>query len=113
VPVSMLAAGDLAYHSSLSSEREGSDGPWVRRIPNPLRVGAQIQWSGRGEPITIGVYDVSGRLLRVIEDSATDDGLRVRWDGRASDGEAMRTGLYLFRIRQGESVWGRRVLVLR
>jgi hypothetical protein len=114
VPVSMLVAGDLAHRSSLAPEEgERSDGPGVRLIPNPLRVGAQIEWGGRRGPITIGVYDVSGRLLRVIEDSATHGDLRVRWDGRTSDGEAMQTGLYLLRIRQGESIWSRRVLVLR
>ena len=85
----------------------------MRRIPNPLRVGAQIEWRGRSGPITIGVYDASGRLLRTIESDATHGGLSIQWDGRTSDGEAIPTGLYLLRIRQGESAWDRRVLILR
>lgn len=97
-----------------ASSQEGSrtDGSWVRRIPNPLRAGAQIEWGGRGGqggPITIAVYDPSGRLLRSIENR---DG-RIRWDGRTSDGDAIPTGIYLLRIRQGEFVWSRRVVILR
>ena len=87
----------------------GSDGSWVSRIPNPLRAGARIESPRRGGPVAIGVYDASGRLLRTLE---SYDGL-IRWDGRASDGRAIPTGLYLLRIRQGESAWSRRVVVLR
>jgi hypothetical protein len=85
----------------------------ARPIPNPLRVGAQIEWSGSGGPIVVGVYDVSGRLLRTFGDGATPGALRFRWDGRTSAGEPMPTGLYLLRVREGASVWGRSVVVLR
>jgi hypothetical protein len=107
-------AGDLTRPSSPEPEEaRRSDGFWVRRIPNPLQVGAQIEWPGRRGPITIGVYDVSGRLLRAIESGATRSDLSIRWDGRTSDGETVPTGLYLLRIQQGESAWGRRVVILR
>jgi hypothetical protein len=105
-PVSMLVASDFTQPSLLAPQQGAS----VRLIPNPLRAGAQIEWSGRSGPIAIGVYDVSGRLLRVIEGAGD---LRIQWDGRTSEGAAMQTGLYLLRIRQGESIWNRKVLVLR
>ena len=54
-----------------------------------------------------------GRLLRTIESGDSPGGLSVQWDGRTSDGEAIPTGLYLLRIRQGGSAWDRRVVILR
>jgi hypothetical protein len=107
------AANDPTRPLSPQDETRRSDGSWVRRIPNPLRVGAQIEWRGRSGPTTIGVYDTQGRLLRTIESGDTPGGLSVQWDGRASNGETIPTGLYLLRIRQGESAWDRRALVLR
>ncbi|MBM3317294.1 MAG: hypothetical protein FJY75_05535, partial [Candidatus Eisenbacteria bacterium] len=86
---------------------------WLRRIPSPLRAGDRIEWSGLGGPVGIGVYDTSGRLLRSIRGSAPHGDLSFIWDGRASDGRAIPTGLYLLRVRQGESAWGRSVIVLR
>jgi len=116
-PLSILATGDVGRPASLSldspEEEARSSGSRTRLIPNPLRVGDPIVWSGGREPVTIGVYDLSGRLLRVIEDGATYGGLRVTWDGRTAAGEKLWTGLYLLRIRQGESVWNRRVLMVR
>lgn len=87
----------------------GPHGSWVPRIPNPLRAGTRIESPLHGGPVTIGVYDASGRLLRTIESY----GGLIRWDGYASDGRAISTGLYLLRIRQGESAWSRSVVVLR
>ncbi len=81
-------------------------------LPNPLRAGMEIRWSARGGPVTIDVYDVAGRLMRTIEPREADGEWRLRWDGRAGNGEALRTGLYLFRVREGDAVWSRRVLVI-
>ncbi len=111
-PVSLLAGGDADRRWLPSPEQDRPDSPGVRLIPNPLRAGAQIEWSATGEPVTIGVYDVSGRLLRTLAGGAAAGDLRVRWDGRAADGEALWTGMYLLRIRQGATVWNRSVLVL-
>jgi hypothetical protein len=94
---------------SQADQVKGSDGSEVRWIPNPLRPGARIVSPRQSGPVTIGIYDASGRLLRAVESS---DGL-IRWDGRASDGRAIPTGSYLLRIRQGQSAWRQRVVVLR
>jgi hypothetical protein len=113
-PILAGGAGDLTRLSPPEPEdTRSSDGAWMRRIPNPLRAGAQFEWRGPGGPITIGVYDASGRLLRAIESGAAPGGLSIRWDGRTSDGQAIPTGMYLLRIRQGESAWDRRVIILR
>ena len=87
----------------------------VRLIPNPLRPGAQLEWQAPagGGPVSIGVYDTSGRLLRTLTSGDAGATLRTAWDGRSSRGEAMATGVYLLRIQQGEQTWGRRVLILR
>lgn len=111
----LSSESDPTGHPPPAPEEAGASGdPGVRLIPNPLSVGSQIEWRGqRSAPITIGIYDVCGRLLRDIEGGGAQGELKLSWDGRASDGRTIPAGLYLFRIRQGGDSWDRRIVVLR
>ncbi len=96
--------------------RTGSDmrsGPDVRLIPNPLQRGDRILWSAREAPLTIGVYDVSGRLVRTLGGRVSQDPARITCDGRSANGSVLPDGLYFLRIRQGDAEWNRRVVVVQ
>ncbi len=109
-PVSTLGGADAARGAGRGAEPDELGG---RLLPNPLRAGDRILWSGGRGPLTIGVYDVCGHLVRILDSRRAQDPARLTWDGRAEDGKAMPTGVYFLRIRQGEAVWNRRVLVVR
>ena len=50
-------------------------------------------------PLTVSVFDLSGRLLRVVHDRGQKSGrLNFSWDGRDDDGQLVPPGIYLYRI---------------
>ena len=52
-------------------------------------------------PVTIGVYDLSGRQIQVIHDGLEANGQYTNktWDGRNEHGELVPPGLYIVRIK--------------
>ncbi len=105
---------DKSYRNGTGANSGQDAGLIMRRsIPNPLRSGSLIEWSAKAAPITMEVYDVGGRLVRVIQDDGRHGGLRAVWDGRTGRGDAMGTGMYLLRITQGGSSWTCKALYIR
>jgi len=48
------------------------------------------------------VYDLSGRIVRTLEDPELETGHHsIVWDGRRENGEVVSAGLYLCRIESG------------
>jgi hypothetical protein len=68
--------------------------------PNPAVVHSVVSIDVPIEqPIVIGVYDVSGRLLKRILDCPLPVGLHhVEWDLRDAAGSRVRPGLYFVRL---------------
>jgi hypothetical protein len=71
--------------------------------PNPFRDAASIAYNlPSAGSVTIGVYDVSGRLVRQVLDGASEAGLHaVQWDGTDASGKAVAAGVYFCRIDAG------------
>jgi zinc metalloprotease ZmpB len=70
--------------------------------PNPSRGdGATLRFAlPRPGPVALGLYDVSGRLVRTLFAGDVPAGERaVRWDGRDERGHAAPAGVYLARLR--------------
>jgi len=73
--------------------------------PNPFGQTSAIQFSVTDTaPIEIAVYDVAGRLVRVLWSGSHAVGPDiVRWDGRDARGERVAAGVYFARLTQGET----------
>jgi hypothetical protein len=81
--------------------------------PDPARSDVHLALSGDaafadGEPLTLIVYDVQGRLVARKETT-----LDYRWDGRRDDGTPATSGLYFMRATQGPSTWTGKLLLRR
>ena len=64
--------------------------------------------------VTLAVYDVAGRLLRVLREGPHDAGrYSAVWDGRSNGGERTASGVYFARLRVGGEVLTRKVVLLR
>lgn len=55
-------------------------------------------------PVSIRVFDVSGRLVRTVMDARTSaqafvEQNAIRWDGRGDNGRTLPPGLYLYQIK--------------
>ncbi|MEO0078024.1 MAG: C25 family cysteine peptidase [candidate division WOR-3 bacterium] len=68
--------------------------------PNPVRRSAALRWqlplAGR---VRLSVYDVSGRVVRVLAEGAMDAGTYfASWDGKDETGRSVAAGTYLFKL---------------
>jgi flagellar hook capping protein FlgD/Big-like domain-containing protein len=73
--------------------------------PNPLNPDAVLSFTTQeSAPVTVRVYDVTGRHVRTITEPATSPGRQsVLIDGRDGTGRRLSSGIYFFRIEAGHS----------
>jgi flagellar hook assembly protein FlgD len=74
-----------------------------------------LQIDTRPGRVVLGIYDVSGRLVRSLVSGAVQESGRhsVEWDGRDVAGAATRTGLYFCRLEAGRESDVRRLVRIR
>jgi hypothetical protein len=87
----------------------------AQNTPNPFNPVTTIGYAipaDAGE-IELAVYDVTGRLVRVLVAGEARPGRReVAWDGRDTAGERVASGVYLVRLTDGRrTVVGKAVLL--
>lgn len=72
-----------------------------QNYPNPFNPSTTIVYSlGASGPVTIRVYDVSGRLVRTLVDGIGSPGPNqtVVWNGRDNSGMPVASGIYFYRL---------------
>ncbi len=84
-------------------------------VPNPFNPATSIGFTlARAGGIRLGVYDLSGRRVRVLASGELPAGEhRVTWDGRDDTGRALSSGLYLLRLSGSGFVDSRRVTLIK
>jgi hypothetical protein len=83
--------------------------------PNPFRSSTQIAFDlpQPGE-VSLKVFDVGGRLVKVIASGTMSAGSHVlSWDGHDDRGSAAPAGVYFSELRAGTSMMRRRVVLIR
>jgi len=55
----------------------------------------------KGKPVTLKIFDLSGSLVRQIEESIPG---QIKWDGKDSNGDIAESGAYVYQIQAGEEV---------
>lgn len=83
--------------------------------PNPFNPSTALAFSvGERSHVTIGVYDVAGRLVSVLVDSEFDPGrYSARWDGRDDAGGCVASGTYFARMSAGSRVFERKMTLIK
>jgi hypothetical protein len=79
-------AGDLKLHAN---------------VPNPFNPNTVIRYElPRSAGVTLSIYDVSGRVLRVLVDSERQGAGEhtVQWDGRDDGDQLVASGVYFYRL---------------
>lgn len=74
-----------------------------QNYPNPFNPETAIRFSIReAGPVTIQIYDAAGRQIRkLINDYRSAGEHQVFWNGRNDRGEAVSSGVYLYRMTLG------------
>jgi hypothetical protein len=85
--------------------------------PNPARGSVVARYAvpaaSAGAPYEIGVYDLSGRRVQMLERGTARAGIgSATWNLRAGDGAPVGAGLYFVRITLGSLVQSRKVAVV-
>lgn len=85
----------------------------LRANPSQGAFAFALEAGGHGR-LDVGVYDVSGRLVRRLRDEAsTVTPLTLTWDGRDDAGRAAAAGTYLLRVRDGAREATRKLCLVR
>jgi hypothetical protein len=83
--------------------------------PNPTNGAVQFEYAlaSFGE-VTLSIYDVSGRLVRILVDAEVASGShRLAWDGKDVLGRQVKSGVYFARLQTGKYVATQKVVLVR
>jgi minor extracellular serine protease Vpr len=83
--------------------------------PNPFNpstaIAFQVPAAGRA---ALRVYSVRGNLVRtLVDEKLAAGGYRVRWDGRDDHGRAAASGVYFYKLEDGERSLTRKMSLLK
>jgi hypothetical protein len=84
--------------------------------PNPFRTAATIlhETARTALRTRIAVYDVSGKVVRVLVDGPARAGRHeITWDGTNENGQRVASGVYFFALESGDVRERRSVVLLR
>jgi hypothetical protein len=83
--------------------------------PNPFGGPTEIDFSlTEGGPVSLRVYDVAGRLVRVLTDAVLAAGEYTEpWDGLDSNGSRAASGVYFYRLTVGGRELTNRMVLVR
>jgi len=83
--------------------------------PNPFNAATEIEYSlSRPGTVRLEIFNVLGRHVRTLADEPLPAGRhRVTWDGTGEAGAAVASGVYFYRLRAGDQVKTRKLVVLK
>jgi hypothetical protein len=81
--------------------------------PNPFNSSTVIRFVlPASDQVELAVYNLAGQRVATLVKGAREAGVyTVRWDGRDTSGQALASGIYLYRLQSGERVESRKLLV--
>ena len=84
--------------------------------PNPSPSSATVAfYLPNSATVRLGVYQVSGRLVRTLAEGSFPPGLHsVTWNGLMASGQRAGTGVYFFKLTvDGKTAGGRKMVIIR
>jgi flagellar hook capping protein FlgD len=87
----------------------------LTNVPNPFGPQTAIRYTlTSSTPVTIQVFDQSGRLVRMIKqnDPQSAGPQEVSWDARDQSGRQVSSGVYFARILAGPDAFARKMVLL-
>ena len=87
----------------------------AQNYPNPFNPSTTIEYSlARKSKVTIKIYDVNGKLIRVLVNGIKSAGRHlVVWDGRDKNGRKVESGVYFYKIKTPDFTDMKKMVLLR
>ena len=106
VPVGVLVTIDDPLPNRLRLEQNH---------PNPFNAYTTIEYHIPVRThVTLDIFNVLGQHIQTIADAEHSAGTHIRsWDGRSASGETVSSGIYLFRLRTGDMVVTRKMMLVK
>jgi len=118
---SSLIICKVPFSIALSAEDESSD-PLLpddftlgQNFPNPFNPSTMIEFNlPKRSQVTLTVFNLLGQQIAELANRVYPAGKhRIYWDGNSSDGRRVSTGVYLYRLKAGEFIETRKMLLLK
>jgi hypothetical protein len=86
-----------------------------QNYPNPFNPSTVIEYTlPRRSAVTIDIFNVLGqKVCRLVDEVKPAGTHAVSWDGTNKAGGAVSTGLYFYRVKAGDMVASRKMLLLK
>jgi hypothetical protein len=86
-----------------------------QNAPNPFNPTTAITFDIPAKAdVQLEVYDLLGRRVNMlVNDEMTAGSYRVTWDGKDESGREVPSGIYFYRIKAGDDVANRRMLLIK
>lgn len=87
----------------------------ISNFPNPFNTTTQIAYRiPTTSHVTLKIFDTSGRFITVLVDEQEQAGYhQIAWDGTNRYGTEVGTGIYYIRMRAGEQLITRKVMLIK
>lgn len=86
-----------------------------QNYPNPFNPATRIEFSLPARMrVSLKIYNSAGQLVRVLLERALGAGAyRVSWDGTGASGRRVASGVYFYKLRAGDRVQSRPMLLIK
>lgn len=83
--------------------------------PNPFNPSTEIEFGvERTTAVQLGIYDVGGRMVRLLVNGTLPLGVHRRvWDGRDDSGQSSAVGVYLVRLAVGSELMQKKLVLVK
>ena len=105
----------MATSIEYAKDTQAEDFALGQNYPNPFNGETVVDFAlPRAAPVDLGVFDAAGQRVATLSQGQRAAGRhQVRWDGRRADGGRLASGLYLYRLRAGDQVETRKLMLLQ
>ncbi|HIL08328.1 MAG TPA: T9SS type A sorting domain-containing protein, partial [Candidatus Latescibacteria bacterium] len=115
--VTRIPSGPPAPTAVLAERGEGlpNELDLAQNFPNPFNSDTSIRFTlPIGSEIELSLYNLAGQQVsRLLHGWREPGRYTARWDGRTDTGHNLATGVYIYRLRAGDLVQSRKLLLLR
>jgi hypothetical protein len=110
-----LTQGGLKLTTGVASGNVRLQAAFLPPMPNPFSHRVQLAFTlNRTAKVSLRVFDVSGRMVRVIAQGEQHAGRHVAyWDGSDSRGNRVANGIYFARLSVGTDVRVHKLVLTR